>query len=299
MRIELVGVDKRFGRVHALREISCAIPAGSRVALVGPNGSGKSTLTRILMGMLVADGSTRVGGFDPFRERRQLAQRLAYVPQEAPALPVPVGELVQAIGRVRGTEVGRIAEIADVLDLDYRSLRRRTFRTLSGGMKQKLLIALALATNPELLLLDEPTAALDTAARASFFRYLDALSRETTVVLSSHRLEELQHLVDRVVVLADGRLVEEGPIAEFLARRSRCRIELRTSDAAQARRLEEKGFRASAAGWWTIEIARGEKEELLRWLVARWTGDLGDLAVRDVDGVGGEADSGGVHVRAA
>src|SRR5262245_51582093 len=186
MRIEAQGVRKRFGRVVALDGVSFEVAPGSRVALVGPNGSGKSTLNRILMGLLACEGAVRLDGRCPFRERVAVAHAMAYVPQAAPALAAPVGELVRAIARVRGLESAAVTEVAAALDLELAAVAPRPFRSLSGGTKQKLLIALALAARASLLILDEPTGSLDASTRERVFGLFETLRPDATLLLCSH-----------------------------------------------------------------------------------------------------------------
>jgi ABC-2 type transport system ATP-binding protein len=188
MRVEARELGRRFGRVVALRDATFAIEPGARTALIGPNGSGKSTLTRALMGLIHFEGEVRLDGRCPLRERIQVARQLAYVPQIPPRLAVPVGELLRAVGRVRGETLEGTRSVARQLDLDLGVLERRAFSALSGGMKQKLLIALALGARASLLILDEPVGSLDAASRERFYSLLDALPSEVTLLLCSHRL---------------------------------------------------------------------------------------------------------------
>jgi ABC-type multidrug transport system ATPase subunit len=213
VQIELRDVHKRFGAVSVLRGIDLSVPVGRRLALIGPNGSGKSTLIRVIMGILSCDGEVRLDGLDPTSKRPELLRRMAYVPQIAPQLVAPVAEVLRAICELRELLPERVIEVAGKLGLDLGlpAIRLRPFRNLSGGMKQKLLIALALAVSPSLLVLDEPTASLDAGSRARFFQLFAALPKETTVVLCSHRLEEVQNLVDHVVSMEEGRIVHETP----------------------------------------------------------------------------------------
>lgn len=213
MEIALTHVSKRFDGVDALRDVSLAVPAGAKVALVGPNGSGKSTLVRAVMGMLRCDGAVRLDGQDPFAHRTRLAARLAYVPQTAPQLGATVGEVVRAVARLRGLDVADIRGVAAELELDLDAVARRPVRALSGGMKQKLLITLALAAPVSLLIMDEPTASLDARTRETFFRLFRERAGDATLVLSSHRFMEVRRLVDRVVALEDGRLVLDADAA--------------------------------------------------------------------------------------
>jgi ABC-2 type transport system ATP-binding protein len=161
LQIEIRKLSKRFGRVEALRGVDLEIAAGQRVAIVGPNGSGKSTLNRVLLGLLRYDGTVRIGGADAFSERRELAARTAYVPQIAPALAAPVGDWVRLVAGLRRLDPADLEKTAARVGLDLASLGGRPFRGLSGGMRQKLLIALALSAPASLVVLDEPTGSLD------------------------------------------------------------------------------------------------------------------------------------------
>jgi ABC-2 type transport system ATP-binding protein len=217
MRIELRQVKKRFGSTEVLRGIDLVVPAGRRMALIGPNGSGKSTLIRSLLGLVACEGQVLLDGCSPFADRVAVARRLAYVPQVAPQLAASVEEVISLVSLTRELPAEAVADVASRMGLDVRAIRARSFRALSGGMKQKLLLALALASRAHLLVLDEPTASLDARARERFFQLCDEVAPGTTLVLCSHRLEELRHLADYVVALEEGRVAYEGPAVDFLA----------------------------------------------------------------------------------
>lgn len=217
MRVEIQGARKRFGRVEALRGIDVSIPEGGRVALVGPNGSGKSTLIRTLLGLIDYEGTVLLDGRSPYDDREEVAARLAYVPQVAPALSATVHEVVRLVTNTRDLDVAAVAQVAARFELDIAKAGSQVFRNLSGGMKQKLLLSIAFASRPRLLVLDEPTASLDVRAREQFFALCAELPAETTVFLCSHRVEELRHLAGRVVALEDGRVTFDGPATEYLA----------------------------------------------------------------------------------
>ncbi len=212
MRIELQGVRKHFRGVAALDDVTLEVPAGARVALVGPNGSGKSTLVRAVMGMLRCEGVVRLDGEDPFAHRARLATRMAYVPQAAPQLGASVGEVARAVAAIRGIELEEIRAVAGGLGLALDEVSRRPVRALSGGMKQKLLVALALAAPASLLIMDEPTASLDARTRKAFFRLFRERTVGATLLLCSHRLEEVRRLVERVVVLENGRVAVDAAV---------------------------------------------------------------------------------------
>ena len=285
MRIEARGVRKRFGRVCALDEVSFEIAPGSRVALVGPNGSGKSTLNRILMGLVACEGSVRIDGRCPFRDRVAMARSMAYVPQTAPALAAPVDEVVSAIARVRGLEPAAVAEVAAALDLELAAVGRRPFRSLSGGTRQKLLIALAFASRASLLILDEPTGSLDARARERFFGLFEALGPDATLVLCSHRLEEIRPLVDRVLRLDEGRVAYDGPAEAFLAGTALATLEVWAEGEPAEAWLLAHAFRRMPTGAWRRTLARAEKMQLLPEMVRELGPRLLDLNARDLEGL--------------
>lgn len=196
--------------MEALREVSLRFADGDRVALVGPNGSGKSTLLRALLGLIGCEGTMLLDGRPPFEDRIALMLRTAYVPQIAPQLGASVREWLDLIRLTRGLPQNSIIDEAARLNLQLAEILGRPFRHLSGGMKQKLLLAIAFAVRPSLLVLDEPTASLDEATRKSFFKLCQELPKETTMLLCSHRLEEIDSLTTHVVALAEGRVVYDG-----------------------------------------------------------------------------------------
>ncbi len=285
MRIEARGIRKRFGRVLALDEIRFEVAAGRRVALVGPNGSGKSTLNRVLMGLVSCEGEVLLDGRSPFRERVSIARRMAYVPQIAPQIAAPVGELLDALARVRGIERSAIERMAGAFELDVSAVARRPFRSLSGGMKQKLLIALAFASGASLLLLDEPTGSLDARARERFFDLFTALPRDTTLLLCSHRLDEIRPLVDHVLLLQEGRLAYDGDAGAFLARCALSALEVWVEGAEAEAWLLARGFRRSPAGVWQRTVEHAEKMKLLPELSRELGPRLRNVNARDLEGL--------------
>jgi ABC-type multidrug transport system ATPase subunit len=284
VRIEARELRKRFGRVEALRGLSFDVAAGQRVAIVGPNGSGKSTLNRVLLGLLDFGGEARIDGRDAFTERAAIAQRIAYVPQVAPALAAPVAEWSAAVSRLRGLSPDALARTADRLGLPLRALGGRPIRALSGGTRQKLLVAFALAAEPRLLILDEPTGSLDPESRARVLALVDELPRETTVLLCSHRLSEIRQLVDEVIALADGEIASRGPVRGYLDGAVRSVIEV-AAEARAADWLFRRGFHRGAGGWFVRAVAREEKIALLAELPERLGADLRDVCVHEGDAI--------------
>ncbi len=283
MRVELRDLGKRFGRTTALQGVSLELPAGSRTALIGPNGSGKSTLVRVLMGMLTATGEVRFDDEPAAEDRRALARRIAYVPQIAPRLAAPVRDVVRAVAGLRGKSWQQVADLAAVLDLDLAVLAKRPFRALSGGQRQKVLASLALAAGAELLLLDEPTASMDPHSRAAFFRLVEALPASTTVLLCSHRLDEIRRLVDRVVVLAEGRLAWHGDAGAYLDDHAEAVVEVHAEGEPAAEWLRGRGFTQGATGWWSLSLPVNERAGLIGEIGKNLNGQLHDVMARDVE----------------
>lgn len=288
MRVELVDLRRRFGRLEALAGVTLAIEPGTRWALVGPNGSGKSTLIRVLIGMLAYQGQARVDGRCPFRERVALMQRMAYVPQVAPRLAVTVREITQAVATLRRLEPQRIRAAAGELALDLEAIARQELRNLSGGMRQKLLIALGLASGAELVVLDEPTASLDPSSRERFFNLIERLDPRPTVLLCSHRLEEIRRVVDQVAVLEEGRVAHIGDAQEFMRRTRQSVLEVRAAGADAGAWLAARGFRAGQSGWWSRPMHNGERVELLGALTNALAGRIEDIVVRDAERISGK-----------
>ncbi len=279
----MAGVGKSFGRVRALDGVDLDVPAGRRVALLGPNGSGKSTLIRAIMGLIAHEGSVTLDGRSLASARTELGRRMAYAPQVAPQVAAPVRELVRAIASLRGMSVSAVAECAAEMDLDLEAIGPRPFRDLSGGMKQKLLVAMALAGDAGLLILDEPTASLDPRARERFFRLFTQRADGRTLVLCSHRFDELARLVDHVVLLREGRVSWEGSATAFLDARAASVIEI-NAPGAEAE-LAAAGFARGLSSWWSCTASRTDASELVRRLTPVLGDRLIDIAVRSVETV--------------
>lgn len=212
-------VTKCFGPVVALDDVSLDITRGDHVAFVGSNGSGKTTLLRAILGLLRVEGRVTIGGVDVAKSPEIALRRVAYIPQIAPPIDAPVSEVVLAHASLRGFDPAKTCDAGKRLGLDVLAVEDTRFRDLSGGMKQKLLAAMALAADPDVLVCDEPTANLDAAARDAFFDEVDRRFRDRIVVLCSHRAEEVDRLVERVIEMRDGRIARDGNVALMRAHR--------------------------------------------------------------------------------
>ena len=211
VRVRDVRVTYPRGDVEALRGVDLDVAPGERVALLGPNGAGKSTLTHVMLGLLrPKTGTAEVLGTSPGEALSH--GRIGAMLQETGLMrDVRVGELVKLVtalyrGRRRASEV--LAEVG------LSTLAKRPVTALSGGQRQRLKLALALSGKPDLLFLDEPTVALDVEARRAFWQVLTTKSGEgSTVLFTTHYLEEAEHFADRVVVLRDGSIVADGTVS--------------------------------------------------------------------------------------
>jgi nitrous oxidase accessory protein len=209
-------VSKSFGDTVALAEVTFDIVAGESVAVWGPNGAGKTTLLRLLLGVVPFAGEVRVAGVDPRRHGRTARAAIGFVPQEvALQRDLEVGETLELFARLRRVPSGRIGAVLARLGLGLE--QGKPVGELSGGQRQRLALALALLSEPPILLLDEPTANLDARARADFIALLGSLKEAgLTLLFSSHRPEEVLSLADRVLYLDAGRLAADGPPGEVL-----------------------------------------------------------------------------------
>jgi ABC-2 type transport system ATP-binding protein len=213
--ISMSGVHKSFGRTRALDGLDLTVRTGEVHGFLGPNGAGKTTTIRILLGLLRADaGSAILLGGDPWRDVATLHRRLAYVPGEVTLWPnLSGGEVIDLLGRLRGgLHPKRRANLLGRFDLDP----TKKGRSYSKGNRQKVALVAALASEVELLILDEPTAGLDPLMQAVFE---DCVEEERqagrTVLIASHILAEVEKLCDRVSIVRAGRTVEAGTLSEL------------------------------------------------------------------------------------
>ncbi|MFI7565669.1 ABC transporter ATP-binding protein [[Kitasatospora] papulosa] len=213
--IAVTGLHKSFGRTHALDGLDLTVEEGEVHGFLGPNGAGKSTTIRILLGLLRADtGAARLLGGDPWHDAVALHRRLAYVPGDVELWPgLTGGEAIDLLVRLRGgADRRRRDELIERFDLDP----AKKGRAYSKGNRQKVAIVAALASDAELLLLDEPTAGLDPLMEVVFQDVvLEAKAAGRTVLLSSHVLAQVEKLADRVSIIRHGRTVQSGSLSEL------------------------------------------------------------------------------------
>lgn len=213
--ISITGLEKSFGRTRALDGLDLGVSQGQVHGYLGPNGAGKTTTIRILLGLIRADaGSVRLLGGDPWVEGVALHRRLAYVPGEVNLWPTLTGgEVIDLLGRLRsGEDPRRRADLLERFELDP----TKKVRSYSKGNRQKVAVVAALASDVELLLLDEPTAGLDPLMAEVFRGCIEEERRSgRTVLLSSHTLAEVDALCDHVTIIRNGRVVETGALSDL------------------------------------------------------------------------------------
>jgi ABC-2 type transport system ATP-binding protein len=200
-------LSKSFNKVQVLKELSVDFNEGDRIALIGQNGAGKTTLIRCILGQYIYDGELNVLDKNPRLQRVKILEEVGFVPQIPPPLKITVKELLRFFSDLSHVPEEEYMDIAEKLGLKIKDSMGKPFVALSGGMKQKLLVSFALGKKPTILLMDEPSANLDPAAREIFFDYLSKYNKEALLVLSSHRMTELSGLVNRVVEMDFGRIV--------------------------------------------------------------------------------------------
>lgn len=208
-------LHKSFGSTHALDGLDLTVARGEVHGFLGPNGSGKSTTIRVLLGLLRPDaGRAVLLGGDPWRDAATLHRQIAYVPGDVALWPgLTGGEVIDLIGRLRGgLDEARRAQLLDDFELDP----AKKSRSYSKGNRQKVALVAALASDADLLILDEPTNGLDPLMEEVFQTWIHRAKDEgRTVLLSSHILAEVEALCDRVSIIRAGRTVQSGTLADL------------------------------------------------------------------------------------
>lgn len=213
-------LSKRFGARTVLDDLNLDIRQGETVVFWGPNGAGKTTVLRCLLGIIPFEGSVSVFGCDVVRQGKRARQQIGYVPQELGLCGDRIVlETVEFMASLRGLPPQVGTEVLAKWHLD--GTTSVPVRTLSGGMKQRLALGIALLGEPPIVFLDEPASHLDVRTRRDLYESLDRLKQVgKTLVLCSHRSDEVLRLADRVLILENGRLVMDGPPKQLRQRLS-------------------------------------------------------------------------------
>ena len=275
--VQLEGVSKSFGAVNAVTNLSLTVQAGEVVAVLGPNGAGKTTAISLMLGLRSPDvGSAKIFGRDPrdatARDRIGVMLQDSDVPST-----LRVSEIVELIGRYypQPLSVATALEIADLSDK-----ANALASSLSGGQKKRLCFALSVIGNPDVLFLDEPTAALDVEARRGFWEQVSGFAAQgKTIILTTHYLEEADALAQRIVVINQGEIVAQGTPAAIKARVGGkiVRFKLRGASASTLEAIPNVS-RSSVTGD-AVELFTTQPEAVLREVFQRNL-EISDLEVK-------------------
>jgi ABC-type multidrug transport system ATPase subunit len=209
--IAMHAIHATLGGRPVLAGVDLFVPRGEAVALVGPNGAGKTTLLRCLVGLVRCRGRIAIDDIDVAADPIGARSRLGYMPQVPAFCEESARRSLTFIAKLRGVQVGQVDALLEQVGLADHA--HRPVRTFSTGMRQRLLLAAALVGAPPLLVLDEPTASLDREAQAEIIALLQRLrDGGTTLLLCSHRAEEIRAIAHRVVELEQGRVVGDAPL---------------------------------------------------------------------------------------
>lgn len=207
--VSAIGLTKCFNKRKVLDDVNIDISKGERVVFIGRNGSGKTTFIRCLLGLYDFVGVLEIDGTNPRKNRIDILKRVGYVPQTPPPLNMKVDDLVKYAADVSNKPSDSIIETSKTLGLDLNNDFHKNFLQLSGGMKQKFLIAIAMGRGNDLIIMDEPTSNLDPASRKIFYDLISACPENTTIILTSHRADELGFFANRIIEMDYGRVIRD------------------------------------------------------------------------------------------
>jgi len=291
--IEVERLTKHYGPVTAIRDVSFSVAPGQIVGFLGPNGAGKSTTMRILACFMPASsGSARVAGYDVFRESLEVRRRIGYLPENVPLYTeMRVGPYLEFVAEVKGvSRSDRRRRVADVMDrCRVDDVQNRLIGTLSKGYRQRVGLAQAIVSDPEVLILDEPTIGLDPRQITEIRSLIKSLAGQHTVILSTHILPEVSMVCSGVIIINKGAVVAQGPIDSLVDQffpTARVEVEIVGPPPAVRDRIRgisgvlsvEDQMVANGAARYVVEAARGRdvRAEIFK-LAAQQQWDLLEL----------------------
>ncbi len=219
--IEVQGLDKRFGPIHAVRDVSFTVQHGEVLGFLGPNGAGKSTTMKMITGFLEpTDGTVLVNGHDVKTDPISVKSAIGYLPEGAPAYgEMTVLRFLEFVAEIRGyageEKQQRIDRVIDLVHLD--SVLEQTVETLSKGFKRRVGVAQALLHDPDVLIMDEPTDGLDPNQKHEVRSLIKEMAENKAIVISTHILEEVDAVCSRAIIIAAGQILFDGTPAELRA----------------------------------------------------------------------------------
>ncbi|MBX6313053.1 MAG: ABC transporter ATP-binding protein [Isosphaeraceae bacterium] len=233
--IEAINLTKQFGSFLAVRDVSFQVPKGQVVAFLGPNGAGKTTTMRLLTGYIAPTrGTARIAGIDVQADRIAAAEHLGYLPENGPLyLDMTPTSLLKFLGQARGLTGHRLKQRMEAVieQCAIQDVAGKPIGKLSKGYRQRVSMAQALLHDPEVLIMDEPTSGLDPNQIRGVRSLIRELGRSKTILVSTHILQEVEPVADRVLFIHDGRIVFDGPPKQL---------------ATDARAMEEQFYRLTA-----------------------------------------------------
>lgn len=222
-------LDKRFGPIHAVRDISFSVKKGEVLGFLGPNGAGKSTTMKMITGFLEPTaGTVSVCGYDILEDPIRVKEKIGYLPEGAPLYSeMTVKSFLEFIADVRGYKGERKAQRVEELiqKINLTSVRHQTIETLSKGFKRRVGVAHALFHDPEVLIMDEPTDGLDPNQKFEVRKLIQEMAQEKVIIISTHILEEVDAVCTRAIIIASGKLLFDGTPAELQARSETGRLD--------------------------------------------------------------------------
>lgn len=271
--LSLTNVGKRYGRAAALKDVSFDLAPGRVLAVIGANGAGKSTLIKAIVGLIRFSGTVTLDGIDVTANPKAVRRLIGYLPQHAALAPdLTVQEAAIFYGQLKGIDAARARLAVEAAGLAAHSTKR--VGELSGGMNQRLGLSLALLADPPVVILDEPAAGLDVAARLDLRRLIrEQRAAGKSVILSTHWLEDVPYIADDALLLDQGEVVYYGPasaLATAYAAPSRLFLRLngRMPDAIPLVRAVEAAASIDQAGdWLVVSCPAGDKAQVVEALI--------------------------------
>lgn len=236
--IEVKNLTKTYGGITAIRGINFSVKKGEVVGFLGPNGAGKSTTMKIITGyMAPTSGQASVAGFDVFENPIEVKKRIGYLPETPPLYTdMYVRDYLKYVAQLKGVEKNKIqAQVNDALEKTHlQDVQKRMIQNLSKGFRQRVGIAQALVSNPDVLILDEPTVGLDPKQVAEIRDLIRALRGQHTIILSTHILPEVQATCERIIIVNQGQIVAQDSLEGLMAnQKGRRKILLKTKQTGK------------------------------------------------------------------
>lgn len=227
--LEVKSLNKKFGHIHAVKDLTFTINRGEVLGFLGPNGAGKSTAMKMITGFLTpTSGTALICGYDILKQPLQVKQRIGYLPEGAPAYgEMTVKKFLNFVAEIRGLKgskkTQRIEEVMEKINLQ--TVSNQTIETLSKGFKRRVGVAHVLLHDPEILIMDEPTDGLDPNQKHEVCSLIREMAKEKAIIISTHILEEVETICSRAIIIASGEKLFDGSPEELLAKSDNNRMD--------------------------------------------------------------------------